>query len=338
MDQILNILFNLERVKIKNIGRILQAYKTLIGSRLQIGIEVEFDGEISLETAERFITEVISHKYYSTVIEHQMGHDGVPMHSTQHHMEGEKKREYRIRFNVRGQWQWLYLLSDMLLMFVILGMRVGSIHVHYNCIGEIESKYNGKNSYVKKRIGKPPVDKLPKLFGGKNRSPLAARAVQIFGANITNNTLYRYKAKKHTQTLEIRCITPTIYYKQLLMEILVFEQVAKELQDDHRRTKKILKIITKYYKHSTLEEEELCCSDLQRGVLLPRGGVTSKCEEVAPVPISLAGTAGRIVFQEASSSSLPEWSDWVAQEFSRMGTAVLSASRHSDIYLRDLDV
>ena len=226
MKDILDLLYTLEYMPFKNKERMLQAYKTLIGSRIYLGIEIEFIGTISSETARKFVTLIEKHSLYRKyVVTHNMGHDGVSYTDDEHsYGRNGEDREYRIQFNVKIGWGWCHLLEYILMLCSTLNMPVGSIHVHYNSRGEYDR-------YTKKRSGKPPL-----LTTNKITTALEKNSNKLYGIEDFHTRRFRYKESRDTQTLEIRVITPTVFYQQLLFEILYREQVTKELQDGYRRT------------------------------------------------------------------------------------------------------
>lgn len=270
MKEILDLLFTLEYMPFKNKGRILQAYRTLIGSRLSIAFEFEFNGSVTEKTAMWFIGHVETHPLYSKcVVMHNMGYDGRPYSKTTHDFRErcDDKREYRIRFSVQHDWKWCRILKDILTMFYVLEMQVGSIHLHLNAIGDY--KIVGKKI---KRMDKPCLVKHKLMKNRAYARPLNKEIFKLYGTTKSHLVaLYRYKTDLSTQTLEIRVITPTVFYAQLLMEILYWEQVFKERQDGYRRSLKKDLIIRKYMEHSTELEENLGSPYVLRGPLLTRG-------------------------------------------------------------------
>jgi hypothetical protein len=249
----------------------LQAYRTLIGSRIAIGIEFEFNGNIHHQTVLKFLKHIENHSMFMKyVIVHNMGYDGRTWSRHTHDLRDiENKREYRIQFDVKIGWGWCYLLEHILTCFIVLQMEVDSIHVHYNAIGDM---YPNKTvTKVNKRVGKPTLNRIEgaKRLNYGNR--IKKEAYKLYGKSSFVTTAYRYKSDESTQTLEIRCITPTVFYQQLIFEILYWEQIFKELQDGYRRTLKKDLILRKYFEYSTEFEESLGCRTLLRGPLLTRG-------------------------------------------------------------------
>lgn len=236
----------------KNKGRMLQAYRTLIGSRGTVGLEFEFAGTVSIETTRKFVDSIYAHSMFRKyVVEHNMGYDGMNWFSSHHDIcEKSKEREYRIQFYVNKGFGWCYLLEYILMLIFTLGMKIGSIHLHLNSVGY--------TSYRGIRRGKACLGTSVK----RHRIISAAvkkTAAELYGTIEMTTTRYRYKADSNTPTLEIRTITPTVFYPLLLMEILYWEQVLKELQDKHRRTRKKLLIVKKYKEFSSREQELLGC-------------------------------------------------------------------------------
>ncbi len=265
MDDILKLLYTLERIPFKNKGRMLQAYHTLIGSRKKLGIEFEFNGEISEETAWKFINEVEHHPLMDVIVEHNMGYDGRGWRSDTHKVaEGDSNREYRIQFHVEGQWKWARLLSDILTLFVVYKMDVGSIHVHYNLetfTTPVSTSKGLRNRYTGKTIYTTNYNKLS--------DAISKQTFKLYGV-LKEGTLHRLKQTDHTRSFEIRTITPTVFYSQLMMEILFWEQVVKQLSDKQRRTDKKRRIVEVYHQNSSVIEEQLGSSDLAFGILLKR--------------------------------------------------------------------
>lgn len=265
MKDILDIIYSLERIRLKNKGRMLQAYNTLIGSRVKVGIEFEFSGSVSQKTIARFIQLVESHNlFHKYVLEHNMGHDGRSWSAGRHTLEQDINREYRICFHVKRGWGWCYLLDYILSCFISLSMQVGSIHVHYNMESTIDGDIAplvGRVVYWGKRT-KKRIQEYRHILHSK----IDKTAEKLYGDHSFSTRRFRYR--EHVPTIEIRIITPTVFYQQLMFEILYWEQCIKETQDEFRRTLKKDLIHRKYLEYSSQMEEELGCSNLLRGPLL----------------------------------------------------------------------
>lgn len=239
-EQLLISLYKAQFLPYKNPGRMHAAYKQIIGSRGFIGLELEFLCATEIARAIAHFLDKIPQEELSVV---QLGYDNEHSAWTnRRHSVAENDstvcRELRLKFDVSKP-RWTKYLKSILDMLISQGTIVGSIHVHYNLLNSTNNKglkgdrrTNNMRSIIPKRMTNAKINIIAsKLYGGYKSDQGNAR---------------RYRADNKTPTFEIRLITPTLYFPQLLMEILWWEQTVKEITDSYLRSNKKKTILEAY--------------------------------------------------------------------------------------------